>query len=83
MAKAAQLARVLKAAFELHETETEERSPRGSEKVFEEFHETLSGKTCDAAIISGIIEEGQEVMKEFEHVLRALDAGLLAAAQGG
>ena len=35
-------------------------------------------KTCDA--IMGIIEEGQEVMKEFKGA-PALDAGLLAAAQ--
>src|SRR4030081_2540357 len=36
------------------------------------------GKTCDA--ILGIIEEGQEVMKEYKGT-PALDAGLLAAAQ--
>jgi ferritin-like metal-binding protein YciE len=36
------------------------------------------GKTCDAII--GIIEEGQEVMKEFRGT-PALDAGLLASAQ--
>ena len=36
------------------------------------------GKTCEA--IMGIIEEGQEVMKEFKGK-PALDAGLLAAAQ--
>jgi ferritin-like metal-binding protein YciE len=35
-------------------------------------------KTCDA--IMGIIEEGQEVMKEFKGA-PALDAGLFAAAQ--
>jgi ferritin-like metal-binding protein YciE len=37
-----------------------------------------AGKTCDA--ILGIIEEGQEVVKEFKGA-PALDAGLLAAAQ--
>jgi ferritin-like metal-binding protein YciE len=36
------------------------------------------GKTCDAIV--GIIEEGQEVMKEYKGS-PALDAGLLAAAQ--
>ncbi len=36
------------------------------------------GKTCDA--ILGIIEEGKEVMEEFEGS-DALDAGLTAAAQ--
>ena len=76
MAKAAQSAE-LKAAFEKHETETEEHVAR-LEKVFAEIDETPRGKTCDA--IMGIIEEGQEVMKEFKGT-PALDAGLLAAAQ--
>ena len=76
MAKAAQ-AEQLKAAFEKHETETEGHVAR-LEKVFEEIEETPRGKSCDA--IMGIIEEGQEVMKEFKGA-PALDAGLLAAAQ--
>jgi ferritin-like metal-binding protein YciE len=76
MAKAAQ-SEELKAAFEKHETETEEHVAR-LEKVFEEIDETPRAKTCDA--IMGIIEEGQEVMKEFKGA-PALDAGLLAAAQ--
>jgi ferritin-like metal-binding protein YciE len=76
MAKAAQ-SQELKAAFEKHENETEEHVAR-LERVFEEIEETPRGKTCDA--IMGIIEEGQEVMKEFRGA-PALDAGLLAAAQ--
>src|SRR5579872_2143517 len=76
MAKAAQ-SEDLKAAFQKHESETEEHVAR-LEKVFEEIDETPRGKTCDA--IMGIIEEGQEVMKEFKGA-PALDAGLLAAAQ--
>jgi ferritin-like metal-binding protein YciE len=76
MAKAAQ-SEELKAAFEKHEAETEEHVTR-LEKVFEEIDEAPRGKTCDA--IMGIIEEGQEVMKEFKGA-PALDAGLLAAAQ--
>jgi ferritin-like metal-binding protein YciE len=76
MAKAAQ-SQDLKAAFQKHETETEEHVAR-LEKVFEEIDESPRGKTCDA--IMGIIEEGQEVMKEFKGA-PALDAGLLAAAQ--
>ena len=76
MAKAAN-SEDLKAAFQKHETETEEHVAR-LEKVFEEIDEAPRGKTCDA--IMGIIEEGQEVMKEFKGAL-ALDAGLLAAAQ--
>ena len=65
------------AQFELHETETDEHVTR-LEKVFKEIDETPSGKTCNA--IMGIVEEGQEVMKEFEGA-PVLDAGLLAAAQ--
>src|ERR1700747_1262352 len=76
MAKAAH-SQDLKSAFQKHETETEEHVAR-LEKVFEEIDETPRGKTCDA--IMGIIEEGQEVMKEFKGA-PALDAGLLAAAQ--
>jgi len=76
MAKAAQ-SQDLKAAFQKHETETEEHVAR-LEKVFEEIDESPRGKTCDA--IMGIIEEGQEVMKELKGT-PALDAGLLAAAQ--
>ena len=76
MAKAAH-SKELKAAFERHEAETEEHVSR-LEKVFEQIDETARGKTCDAII--GIIEEGQEVMKEFKGE-PALDAGLLAAAQ--
>jgi ferritin-like metal-binding protein YciE len=76
MAKAAQ-SEDLKAAFEKHETETEEHVAR-LEKVFHEIDSAPRGKTCDA--IMGIIEEGQEVMKEFKGA-PALDAGLLAAAQ--
>ncbi len=76
MAKAAQ-SKELRAAFEHHEKETEEHVTR-LEQVFETIDETPRGKTCDAII--GIIEEGQEVMKEYKGT-PALDAGLLAAAQ--
>jgi ferritin-like metal-binding protein YciE len=76
MAQAAQ-SEELKSAFEKHETETEQHVAR-LEKVFEEIDETPHGKTCDA--IMGIIEEGQDVMKEFKGA-PALDARLLAAAQ--
>jgi ferritin-like metal-binding protein YciE len=76
MAKAAQ-SEDLKAAFEKHGAETEEHVAR-LEKVFEEIEQAPRGKSCDAII--GIIEEGQEVMKEFKGAA-ALDAGLLAAAQ--
>ena len=76
MAKAAQSPEP-KAAFEKHETETEKQVER-LEQVFKEIDETPRGKTCDA--IMGIIEEGQEILKEYKG-MPALDAGLLAAAQ--
>ena len=76
MAKAAQ-ADELRAAFEKHEEETQGHVER-LEKVFEEIDQAPRGKTCDA--IMGIIEEGQEIMKEYKG-MPALDAGLLAAAQ--
>jgi ferritin-like metal-binding protein YciE len=67
----------LKAAFEKHEAETEEQVNR-LEKVFELIDEKPQGKNCPA--IMGIIEEGQEIMKEYKGS-PALDAGLLSAAQ--
>ncbi len=76
MAKAAQ-SDELRAAFQKHEHETAEHVAR-LEKVFAEMDETPRGKTRDA--ILGIIQEGQEVVKEFKGK-PALDAGLLAAAQ--
>jgi ferritin-like metal-binding protein YciE len=76
MAKAAR-SEDLKAAFQKHESETEMHVER-LEEVFGEFDETPRAKTCDA--ILGMIEEGQEIMKEYKGS-PALDAGLLAAAQ--
>jgi ferritin-like metal-binding protein YciE len=76
MAKAAQ-SKDLKAAFEKHEGETEEHVAR-LEEVFKALGQTAKGKTCDA--ILGILEEGKEIMEEYED-MPALDAGLLAAAQ--
>jgi ferritin-like metal-binding protein YciE len=76
MAKAAQ-SEELAAAFEKHEGQTEEQVTR-LEKVFGMIDAKPQGKTCDAIV--GIIEEGQEVMKEYKGS-PALDAGLLAAAQ--
>jgi ferritin-like metal-binding protein YciE len=76
MAKAAQSAD-LKQAFEQHAEETEGQVER-LEQVFELLEEKAKGKTCDA--INGIVKEGQEIMKEFKGS-RALDAGLLSAAQ--
>ena len=67
----------LRAAFEKHEGETEGQVER-LEQVFQILGEAPKGKTCDAIV--GIIEEGQEIMKEYKGT-PALDAGLLAAAQ--
>jgi ferritin-like metal-binding protein YciE len=76
MAKAAQDAS-LEAAFEKHHAETETHVSR-LEQVFRAIDAKPQGKTCDAIV--GIIEEGQEIMKEYKGS-PALDAGLLAAAQ--
>ena len=67
----------LKAAFQKHERETEEQVSR-LEQVFDLLAKKPQGKSC--AAILGILEEGQEIMKEYKGS-PALDAGLLAAAQ--
>jgi ferritin-like metal-binding protein YciE len=67
----------LRAAFEKHHSETQGQVER-LEKVFELIGKKPQGKTCDAIV--GLVEEGQEVMKEYKGS-PALDAGLLAGAQ--
>src|SRR5438034_9292425 len=76
MAKAAQNSD-LRAAFEKHEGETEEQVAR-LEQVFALIDKKAQGKNCPAIV--GIIEEGQEIMKDYKGS-PALDAGLLSAAQ--
>jgi len=76
MAKAAQNDD-LRAAFEKHHIETEGQIER-LEQVFELIEEKPQGKKC--AAIEGILEEGQEIIKEFKGS-PALDAGLVSAAQ--
>lgn len=76
MAKAAN-SDELKAAFEKHVTETEAQVDR-LKQVFKLLDEAPKGKTCPA--ILGLVEEGEEVMEEFEDS-DALDAGLLSGAQ--
>ena len=76
MAKAAQN-EDLTAAFEKHESETEEQISR-LEQVFELIDAKPQGKKC--AAIEGILEEGQEIIKEYKGS-PALDAGLVSAAQ--
>src|SRR6201992_3286847 len=76
MAKAA-TSDQLRAAFEKHHDETEGQIER-LEQIFELLGKPARGKKCDA--IEGILEEGKEIMDEYEDA-PALDAGLLAAAQ--
>jgi ferritin-like metal-binding protein YciE len=67
----------LKGAFDKHRDETEEQIKR-LETVFAEIGEKPQGKTC--AAILGILDEGAEIVEEYDGS-PALDAGLLAAAQ--
>jgi ferritin-like metal-binding protein YciE len=76
MAKAA-ASDQLRAAFEKHHDETEGHVSR-LEQIFDLIDKPARGKKCDA--IEGIIDEGKEIMDEYEGE-SALDAGLLAAAQ--
>ena len=76
MAKAAQ-SEELQAAFEKHEGETEGQVER-LEQVFALCGLKPSAKTCPA--IKGILEEGEEDMKEAKEP-KVLDAGMIADAQ--
>jgi ferritin-like metal-binding protein YciE len=67
----------LRAAFEKHYDETEGQIGR-LEKIFELLGKPARGEKCDA--IEGVLDEGKEIMEEYEGT-SALDAGLLAAAQ--
>lgn len=67
----------LRAAFEKHVRETEGQVER-LKQVFKLLKENPKGKTCPA--ILGLVEEGEEVMEDFEDS-PALDAGLLSGAQ--
>jgi ferritin-like metal-binding protein YciE len=67
----------LRKAFKKHQTETEGQVQR-LERVFELIGKKAQGRTCEA--ILGIVEEGQEIMKEYKGS-PALDAGLVAGAQ--
>ena len=67
----------LRAAFEKHLRETEGQVKR-LQRVFQIIEEKPQTKTCKA--IMGILEEGQEIIKEYK-TSPALDAGMLAAAQ--
>ena len=76
MAEAAE-SEELRGAFAVHLKETEGQVRR-LEQIFEMVGEKPEGIPCKA--IQGIIEEGQEILQEFEDG-EASDAGLIAAAQ--
>ena len=66
----------LQAAFERHVEETRGHVAR-LEQIAEELDFTPKGKKCKGA--EGLIEEGKEVMEEFDE--DTLDAGMIGAAQ--
>ncbi len=76
LAEAAQ-ATDLREAFQTHATQTATHVAR-LEQIFDIIDKPAEQKPCKA--ILGIIEEGREVMSQFEGT-DALDAGLLAGAQ--
>jgi len=67
----------LKEAFLHHREETEGQVER-LQQVFEIISKRAQGKTCES--IKGILEEGEEIIDEFEGS-PALDSGLIGAAQ--
>src|SRR5215210_7761314 len=77
--KMAQAARSeeLRGAFGVHLEETREQVRR-LDQVFRSLGERPEGVECKA--IQGILEEGEEIMAEFQGG-DALDAGLISAAQ--
>lgn len=76
MAKASQ-SEHLKQALLNHREETEHQVER-LQQVFDHVGKRARGQTCEA--IQGLIEEGEEIINEFEQgVVR--DAGIIACAQ--
>ncbi len=67
----------LSSAFEEHLSQTEEHVAR-LERVFRMVGESPSKHTCKAMV--GLLEEGEEIMKE-DAPESVMDAGLIAAAQ--
>ncbi|MEW6449302.1 MAG: ferritin-like domain-containing protein [Pseudomonadota bacterium] len=67
----------LRAAFEKHHGETEQQIER-LDRIFEMIDKKPQTKKC--AAIDGILEESQEIIKDYKGS-PALDAGMLAAAQ--
>lgn len=67
----------LQKAFDTHKQQTQDQIER-LQQVFETIDKNPRGKTCPA--IDGIIDEAEEIMEEYKNS-RALDAGLISAAQ--
>ncbi len=67
----------LKKAFREHRAQTQGQIKR-LEKVFEEFGKKPSRKRCEG--VSGLIEEGEEVINEIENP-EVRDSALITAAQ--
>src|SRR4030065_2852066 len=76
MAKNAQ-ASDLQKAFQDHLKQTEKQAER-MERIFSDLEGSPRGKKCVG--MGGLVEEGDEIMKEAGET-EALDAGLSAAAQ--
>jgi len=76
MAKAASSAE-LKRAFERHLEETRRQIER-LDQIGQALEVKLTGKKCKG--MEGLIEEGKEIMEEFDDE-DAIDAGLIGAAQ--
>lgn len=77
MAKAANAAS-LKQAFETHWAETKTHVER-LESIFQTLQRSPRGPKCKG--MAGLLEEGDELMKEEDITDDVLDAGLIAAAQ--
>jgi ferritin-like metal-binding protein YciE len=77
MSKAA-TADELRAGFEEHLEQTKGHVDR-LERIFKELGEKPTGKKCKG--MQGLVEEGDEMIKEDELEGEALDAGLISAAQ--
>jgi len=77
MAKAA-TSDELRAGFEEHLEQTKGHVER-LERIFKELGEKPTGKKCKG--MEGLVEEGNEMIKEEELKGETLDAGLISAAQ--
>jgi ferritin-like metal-binding protein YciE len=68
----------LRAGFTEHLEQTKGHVDR-LEKIFNELQEKPTGKKCKG--MHGLVEEGEEIIKEYDLEGETLDAGLISAAQ--